>query len=172
MKRFIIGFIILLLVVIAGAIGVALLTPKDVYKQKIEEAATSALDRELKLNGDVGLSIFPRIAAEIEGVTLANPEGFSDPYMLQAGALKASVKWGPLFTGRVEVQEIAFIDADVKLEVLEDSRANWEFATGEAEPAEEAEAGSIDAGIDRARLTNASLSYVCLLYTSPSPRDS
>ena len=160
MKRFIIGFIILLFVVIAGAIGVALLTPKDVYKQKIEEAATSALDRELKLNGDVGLSIFPRIAAEIEGVTLANPEGFSDPYMLQAGALKASVKWGPLFTGRVEVQEIAFIDADVKLEVLEDGRANWEFATGEAEPAEEAEAGSIDAGIDRARLTNASLSYV------------
>ena len=161
MKRIIIGFVALVFIAIAGVIGVALLTPKDVYKQKIEEAATSALGRDLKLTGDVGLSVFPRIAARIEGVTLSNPEGFSDPYMLQAGALKASVKWGPLFTGRVEVQEIAFVDADVKLEVLADGRANWEFETGEAETTEdEASSASIDAGIDRARLTNASLSYV------------
>jgi|GEM_PF-303524 len=160
MKRIFLGLIAIIFLAITGVVAFALLTPKEVYKEKIETAAADALGREIKLNGDVGLSFFPRIAASIEDVTVANPEGFEDEHMIKAGALRAAVKWGPLFTGRVEVHEIAFIDADVKLEVLPDGRANWEFETGEEEPANQtSESGEINAGIDRARLVNASLSY-------------
>lgn len=160
MKRLFFGLFGLIILAIISVIAVAMLTPKEVYKEKIETAAASALGREIKLNGDVGLSFFPRIAASIEDVTVANAEGFDDEYMVKAGALRAAVKWGPLFTGRVEVYEIAFIDADVKLEVRADGKANWEFDTAETEePAETASTGEINAGVDRARLVNAALSY-------------
>lgn len=161
MKRIFFGLFAFIILAVVAVLAVAMLTPKQVYKDKIEAAAAAALGREIKLNGEVGLSFFPRIAASIEDVTVANPEGFTDASMVQAGALRASVKWAPLFTGRVEVQEIAFIDADVKLEVLSDGSANWEFDTDPAqETAEDAPTSDINAGVDRARLVNASLSYV------------
>jgi len=160
MKRIFIGVSLVLFLLITAIIGVALLTPKDVYKSRIEAAATSALGRDLTLNGDVGLSFFPRIAASIEDVTVANTDGFTSDHIIKAGALRGSVKWGPLFTGRVEVHEIAFIDANVDLEVLADGRANWESGTDDAEaPAEPTSSGEINAGIDRARLVNAALTY-------------
>jgi len=160
MKRIFLGLIAIIFLAITGGIAVAVLTPKEVYKEKIETAAADALGREIKLNGDVGLSFFPRIAASVENVTVANAEGFDDEYMIQAGALRAAVKWGPLFTRRVEVHEIAFIDADVRLATLADGRANWEFETGTQEPSDETpQTGDLNAGVDRARLVNASLSY-------------
>ena len=160
MKRIIIGIFAFIFIAIGALIAVALLTPKDTYKAKIETAVADALGREVALNGDVGLSFFPRISASIEDVTVANPEGFTGEHMIKAGALRGSVKWGPLFTGRVEVHEIAFIDANVDLEVLPDGRANWEFETAETEtPAEPGSTGEINAGIDRARLVNAALTY-------------
>lgn len=160
MKRIIIGIFAFIFIAMGALIAIALLTPKDTYKAKIETAVADALGRDIALNGDVGLSFFPRISASIEDVTVANPEGFTGEHMLKAGALRGSVKWGPLFTGRVEVHEIAFIDANVDLEVLPDGRANWEFETAETEtPAESSSTGEINAGIDRARLVNAALTY-------------
>lgn len=160
MKRIIIGLFALIILAIGAVIAVAMLTPKEVYKTRIEAAATDALGREVFLNGDVGLSFFPRIAASVEDVSVANPEGFANEHMITAGALRGSVKWGPLFTGRVEVHEISFIEAEVDLEVLPDGRANWELDTGgEEAPEEEAASGEINAGIDKARLVNAALTY-------------
>lgn len=160
MKRIFIGIFLVISLAITALVAVAMLTPKDVYKARIEAAAAGALGREVALKGDVGLSFFPRIAASVEDVTVANPEGFTEEHMIKAGALRASVKWGPLFTGRVEVQEIAFIDANVDLEVLADGRANWEFDTGETKAQEEADQPKeINAGVDRARLVNAALTY-------------
>ncbi len=160
MKRIIIGIFAFIFIAIGALITVALLTPKDVYKSRIETAAANALGRDVTLNGDVGLSFFPRISASVEDVTVANPEAFTSKHMIKAGALRGSVKWGPLFTGRVEVHEIAFIDANVDLEVLPDGRANWEFETANSEtPAEPTSTGEINAGIDRARLVNAALTY-------------
>ncbi|MEZ5954065.1 MAG: AsmA family protein [Hyphomonas sp.] len=160
MKRilFIAGGIFALLLV--AALTVPFLIPKEVYKAQIEQAATSALNREVQLTGDVSISVFPRIAASVGGVTVANPEGFATPNMIEAGQLRGSVKWLPLIQRRVEVQEIAFVDANVQLQKLADGRTNWDFGSGEDSPANDGgSGGSVDAAVDQARLTNASLSY-------------
>lgn len=160
MKRFFLGIFAFILLAIVGLVTVAMLMPKEAYKVRIEAAAAEALGREVLLNGDVGLSFFPRISANVEDVLVANPEGFTSPYMIKAGALRGSVKWGPLLTGRVEIKELAFVDANVDLEVLADGRANWEFSTKDIAPAAKTEpTGEINAGIDRARLINAALTY-------------
>ena len=166
MKRILFILIGLIVLAIGGVIVMATLVPKDVYKQRIEEAASGALDREITLNGDVGLSFFPRIAASIEDVTVANAEGFDGEHMIKAGALRASVKWGPLLSRKVEVHEIAFVDADITLQRLADGSANWELGgesaaeeTPDASPDTSEGGAGIDAGVDQARLVNASLTY-------------
>ena len=158
-----------ILLIVAGIVGllvvaalvIPFLVPKDVYRNQIEKAATNALQRDVTLTGDVKISVFPRIAASIGGVTVANPEGFDRPNMIEAGELRGSVKWLPLLSRRVDVQEIAFVDANVDLHRLADGTANWEFDTS-SEPTEETPEGSgggFDAGIASARLENASLTY-------------
>ena len=80
--------------------------------------------------------------------------------MIEAGALRGSVKWMPLLSRRVDVQEIAFVDADVFLQRKADGNTNWEFASSkEASPPPEGTNGSFDAGIESAILKNASLIF-------------
>jgi len=153
-----IGLAVLLVVVAV----VPFLVPNEVYKRQIEQAATQALGRDVTVEGAVNLSIFPQIAASVDGVTVANPEGFSRDNMVEAGALRGVVKWAPLLSRRVEVAEISFVDADVLLERRADGAVNWEFAAREPgeEPAGPDQPGTtVDAGIDRASLQNARLVY-------------
>lgn len=162
MKRILLiaGGALALLLIAAGVLPY--LIPNDVYQRQIERAATSALGREVSLQGDVGLSVFPRLSARIDGVTVANPEGFSRDNMIEAGQLRGVVKWGPLIGGKVEVAEIAFVDADVMLERRADGEANWTFGSGEPAPEPEENGGSttsVNAGVDRASLQNARLVY-------------
>nr|WP_321361650.1 AsmA family protein [uncultured Hyphomonas sp.] len=157
---------ILILAGVFGLLLVAALTvpffvPKSVYKAEIEKAATNALNRDVQLTGDVSVSVFPRISARVGGVTVANPDGFSTPNMIEAGELRGSVKWLPLLSRRVEVQELSFVDANVQLEKLADGRTNWDFGTSSdaEQPAPASEGGGVSASIGKASLKNASLTY-------------
>ncbi len=145
---------------LVAALTVPFFVPKSVYKAQIEKAATSALNRDVLLTGDVSVSVFPRISASIGGVTVANPDGFSAPNMIEAGELRGSVKWMPLLSRRVEVQELSFIDANVQLEKLADGRTNWDFGTsGADESAPSGDGDGVSASIGKASLKNASLTY-------------
>lgn len=158
MKRLVLVTSAIFAILVLAALVVPFLVPKSVYKTQIEKAATSALQRDVTLSGDVDISVFPRISARIRGVTVANPAGFADPNMIEAGELRGSVKWLPLLSRRVDVQELAFVDAKVFLQRLENGQANWETARqGEAGP--ESAGGGFDAGIASAVLENASLTF-------------
>ncbi|MEM0984766.1 MAG: AsmA family protein [Pseudomonadota bacterium] len=161
----------LLLILVAALAIVPFLIPTDVYRTQIEKTASAALDRDVTLDEDVSLSLLPRVAARVGGVSIANPEGFSRPDMLTAGELRAVVKWGPLLSGRVEIAEFVFDGADLKLERLENGEANWEFASTDPsteevpdptpEPAGEPGAPSApQASIGAARLSNANVQLI------------
>ncbi len=161
MKRILLISFAILAVLVAAALIVPFLVPADVYKAQIEKAATNALQRDVKLSGDVNISVFPRFSASVEGVQVANPEGFSNENMITADALRGSVKWLPLLSRRVEVQELAFETATVRLERLADGRANWEFESKNKpeNDGNDKTAQSFKGGIEQARLVNAQVSY-------------
>lgn len=154
------GVIALLLVAL---VTVPFLVPKEVYRAQIERAATQALQRQITLTGDVKISIFPTIAASVGGVTVANPPGFDGPYMVEAGELRGSVRLMPLLSRRVEVKELAFVDAKVSLQKLADGQTNWVFTPApSSQPAPPRPAGEqkgFNGGVEQARLQNASLTY-------------
>lgn len=160
MKRILLLVSGIVLLLIIAAFSVPFFIPKSVYKNQIEKAATNALQREVTLAGDVHIAVFPRISASIEQVTVANPDGFAGPNMIEAGELRGSVKWMPLLSRRVDVQEIAFVDAKVFLQRRADGSTNWEFAAAdETSPTQEESGGGFDAGIESAVLENASLTF-------------
>ena len=86
----IIGIVIALLV--GALVTVPFLVPSEVYKAQIESAATKALGRDVVLKGDARISVLPTFAARVDGIEVSNPDGFSDPLMIEAGSLRASVK--------------------------------------------------------------------------------
>lgn len=162
MKRILIiaGSIFALLLV--AVIALPFLIPSSVYKNQIESAATKALGREVILIGDPSLSIFPSISAKIDGAQVANPDGFTDALMIEAGQLKANVKLWPLFSQKVEISEISLSDATVRLEKLIDGRSNWEFpAPEETDTSNQPDdtKGGFQTGIARAGLTNAAVYF-------------
>ncbi len=174
MKRFLSlagGALILLLV---GLAALPFLIPNEVYRTQIERAASQALGRDVAVTGRLDLALLPELSAGVGGVRIANPEGFSRDTLLEAGELRGVVRLWPLFSGRVEVAEIVFNDADVLLERRADGTANWTFApgagdgapSGETAPSRQAGGNGapagrgVDAGIDRARLANATVRYV------------
>ena len=158
MKRVLLILSGIAVLLIIAAVSVPFFIPKSVYKAQIERAATNALQREVTLAGDVNISVFPRISASVQQVTVANPEGFATPNMIEAGELRGSVKWRPLLSRRVDVQEIAFVDANVFLQRKADGSTNWELAAkDETTPTTEDSGGGFEAGIESAVLQNASL---------------
>lgn len=161
MKRILIIFSALIAILIAAAVIVPFLIPNSVYKAQIERAASKALDRDVKLRGEARLSILPVISARVDDVEVANPDGFTDPYMIQAGGLQASVKLWPLFARRVEVGKITLTDATVRLERLADGRTNWEFGAGQADDGSEDEPGAdgFATAFDSAGFNNTAIYY-------------
>ncbi|MEO0608474.1 MAG: AsmA family protein [Pseudomonadota bacterium] len=161
MKRFLIIVGVLMAALFAAAIIVPYLIPTSVYKTQIENAASQALDRDVTLSGDPKLSILPVISARIDGVAVANPDGFSDPFMIEAGSLQANVKLLPLLSQRVEISKITLDNSTVRLERLADGRANWEFGSGAPDDAPEPETGSggFETGVDQAGFSNTAVYY-------------
>lgn len=162
MKRFLIIIGALCAVVVAAAFVVPFLIPSAVYKAQIETSASAALGRDVTLLGEPRLSILPTISAQIDGAEVSNPDGFSDPLMIEAGTLRAHVKLWPLLSRRVEISKVTLDDATIRLERLSDGRVNWQFGT----PVEDvpttdpgSESSGFETGIDRAALSNASIYY-------------
>ncbi|MFQ5985062.1 MAG: AsmA family protein [Alphaproteobacteria bacterium] len=136
------------LVVLAATVLIApALIGLDTYRGAIGALARKHTGREVRIDGNIRLSLLPRPRVSVEGIRLANLEGAAVPDMVRVGSVDLVVALGPLLSGEVEVASVRFIEPVVELEVLPDGRANWALApaAGAGVP-EEAEAGAGAAG--------------------------
>ena len=79
-----VGVIVLLFVVVAVAVTM-LFDPND-YKDDITAAVQNATGRQLTLDGDLELAIFPTIRIAVGAATLSNAPGFGDEPMARIGS--------------------------------------------------------------------------------------
>ncbi|PHS21974.1 MAG: hypothetical protein COA84_14545 [Robiginitomaculum sp.] len=119
-------FLTLLVLVIGGAMAALVyLVPPEFYKQKIEEQASIALGRDLRINGPVSLRLWPSVQARAEDVSLANPDGFSEPDFATMKAMRVSVALIPLFSRQVEIKEFILIEPKIMLQRRKNGAVNW-----------------------------------------------
>ncbi|HSN52901.1 MAG TPA: AsmA family protein [Woeseiaceae bacterium] len=150
--------------IFAAIVFVLVFDPND-YKDKISDGVREATGRELVIEGDLSLSLFPWLAIEMGRTELGNAPGFDDTPFASFDSARLSVRVLPLLTQRQVVVGTAALDSlRVNLQVRRDGKGNWEDfgEAGEAAPGTpEPQAGERTATIDVASVavTDAALTY-------------
>lgn len=150
--KWLFGLIILLVVLLVAAVVVLPLVvdPND-YKPQIVAAAKDKLGRDLVIEQDLGLSVFPWLGIETGGVRLGNAPGFAEQSFAEIDQLGVKVKLMPLLSQQVEVDTLVVKGLRLNLEKDASGKTNWDDLVSQekqkpidAEPAEQkpAEASS------------------------------
>ena len=122
------------LIVILAVVLPLVLNPNN-YKDEAAQATHDATGRELQINGDIDLTVFPWLGASVTDVKLGNAPGFGPEPFAQVAELNVAVRLMPLlFDNRIEVSKIRIDGVAVNLVKKADGTDNWsDLAKGEAE---------------------------------------
>ena len=127
------GIIGLLVVV---AVVVPLVVDPNEYKGEITAAVKESTGRELIIDGDLKLSLFPWIGIEIGKASLSNAAGFGDKPFAAIDEVNVKVKLLPLLSKKVEVSTVVLKGLDLNLAKNSKGVTNWDDLT-KAESSEE-----------------------------------
>jgi AsmA protein len=131
----IVGALVLTMVLVAW-----LVDPND-YKDDIAQAVKEKTGRDLKLEGDLELSVFPWLALELGPAELGNPAGFGPGPFVSVKKVDVGVRLIPLVRGQLQVRRLTLEGMQLNLVKDEQGRTNWQDLTEEsAPPAAETEA--------------------------------
>lgn len=104
--------------------------PKELAAREAERRIEEATERDLVLGGEIDVSFWPVLGFSVPNASLSNPEGFpSEHPFIAADRIVFAVKVMPLLRGAIEVKELIFEGAEVRLLAEEDGTANWTFPT-------------------------------------------
>ena len=131
------------LFVLAMALVAWLVDPND-YKDEVAAAVKQETGRDLELEGDLHLSVFPWLALELGPARLGNPEGFGPGPFVSLQKADVGVKLFPLLRGALEVRRLELEGLQLNLVKNEQGRTNWEDLTAESPGATPAAAESGD----------------------------
>jgi len=158
--------LIVVVIVAGGAILGAFFDPNE-YKPEIETAALDQGGVELKINGDIGWSVFPWLGLEVNKIDVKFP-GKAD--LASLNQARISVRLPALMSGNVEMESVVVDGLKLNLVKEKDGSANWaaEVSTNQGKTAAEskpANAGEAAGGaaialdIDSIQITNGFINY-------------
>jgi AsmA protein len=161
-----------LVIIVAGIVGIVVTAsvalylffdPND-YREEIAAGVKDATGRDLTIEGDLSLSIFPWLAIEIGRTELGNAAGFSDQPFMRFEEASLSVRMLPLILSQEITVGTASIEGlAVNLEVATDGTTNWDDFSGSEEPAgsqvPEADAEPAKVELGNIEVRNANVSY-------------
>ena len=126
-KVLLLGIAAVVGIVFVAAIAVALFFDPNDYREQVEQVTYEATGRQLSIEGDIGLTVFPWLAIEVGPTTLGNGAGFGDEPMLRFEQASLSVEMLPLLLERrVRVGTASLEGLVANLAVLPDGRSNSE----------------------------------------------
>lgn len=143
-KAKVFGVIVAILVVIIAAalLSIRLFVNPNNFKDRIAAAVQQSTGRELKLEGDIKLSVFPWIALELGPASLGNPPGFGDQPFLSFTKAAVRVKLLPLLQKRLEIARVEVDGLNLQLMKNKAGRGNWQSPDETSKQAAESHGGS------------------------------
>ena len=145
-KRLLIGFGVVVVLVIGAAVVVPILYPVENLKATIEDEAQAATGRPLKIKGALRLKLLPRLAFEADDVSFGNAAGAKDPQMAALKQLVLEVSLIPLLHNAIEIDRFVLVQPQIHLEVDKTGRPNWQFAKAGETPSTAAPTGKPEKG--------------------------
>jgi len=153
--------VILALIILIAIVLPFIITPND-FKPRIAKLVKDKTGRELSIAGDIKLSIFPWLGAEIGSMSLGNAPGFGNTPFASVNETDVHVRFWPLLRGHIEVGTIKLVGVDLDLARDADGHNNWQDilehlkSSGSAAQAQNNGAKSI--GLEDLRIDGLSLS--------------
>jgi len=145
------GVVVVVVVIAAGLFGPGLINWNN-YKAEISDQIKSATGRDLTINGDIRITVFPAPAVLASDVTLSNAKGASSKDMISLKSAEVRIALAPLLGGQIKVETVRLVEPVVYLEVLADGRRNWDIQQASPEPS------TVSSGGDRSGPTGDSAS--------------
>lgn len=115
-----------ILIVIAGLIALPFVVDPNDYKDEISTQVEKVTGRNLTLQGDIGLSVFPWIALELGPLSLSNAEGFKSDRFAQVEAAEIRIKLMPLLKKQLEMDTVVLDGLVLNLETDKNGKTNWD----------------------------------------------
>ncbi len=117
--------VLLALIIISAIVLPFIFTPNDL-KPRIAKLVQDKTGRELSIPGNIKLSIFPWLGAQIGSMSLSNASGFGAAPFASVNETDVHVRFWPLLRGHIQVGTIKLVGVDVDLERNADGRNNWQ----------------------------------------------
>ncbi|RTZ66917.1 MAG: hypothetical protein DSZ29_02035 [Aquificaceae bacterium] len=125
---------LLVLVVAAVAFFVATFDANR-YKTQISQLVKKNTGRDLQLNGDISLSVYPNIALNLGSASLSNATGFGDTPFAQVKSAKVGVQLMPLLKKTLVIEKVYLDGLQLDLHKKVDASNNWDsFSAGVNKP--------------------------------------
>jgi AsmA protein len=129
---------ILVGLIATAALAVVMLFDPNEYKDDAAKTVKESTGRELKITGDIKLTLFPWLGASVAGVELGNAQGFGPEPFAQVAEMNVGVKLMPLLFGNtVEVAKIRIDGLALNLTKAADGTNNWQDLAKSDEEADE-----------------------------------
>lgn len=97
----------------------------DDFKPQILDAAKQATGREIAIGGPIGFSVWPVLGLQLKDISIGNKEGVSPPVMASASELGVGITLPSLFSGKLEVNELRLVNAQLNLSTNKAGQGNW-----------------------------------------------
>ncbi|MFD4837312.1 AsmA family protein [Achromobacter sp. NPDC058515] len=123
-KRILIGLVVLVVVAVVGLAIFLLTFDPNAYKYKLEELVQERYHRTLTIDGEIELSLFPRIGLSVQGVSLSEPNSTDTFASIESTRLAVAV-W-PLLSNSFVVDHVAI--SGLKARVVRDKQGQFNFS--------------------------------------------
>jgi len=120
--KIIAGMVFLLVLAVIAAPMVV--DPND-YREEIKQAVKEKTGRDLLINGELSLSVFPWLGVGINQVSLSNADGFKDNYFAQIEQANVKIKLLPLISHQIDVSTIVLKGLTLNLAKNQQGVTNW-----------------------------------------------
>ncbi|WP_261172472.1 AsmA family protein, partial [Bordetella pertussis] len=127
-KRIVIGLVVLVVVAVVGLAIFLLTFDPNAYKYKLEEAVQARYERTLNIEGEIELSLFPRIGLAVQGVSLSEPN--SPDVFASIDSMRLAVAVWPLLSNSLVVDHVTINGFKARVIRGKDSHFNFENLVG------------------------------------------
>jgi AsmA family/AsmA-like C-terminal region len=122
---FYLGLILIGLVV--AALAAPFIVNWNSYRDNLEAYGHRLTGRDVAINGQISVRLFPWPRLSAEDVSVGNPVGFTGPPLLNARNLTAELALAAFFSGEIRVEAIYVDHPVINFARLADGRGNWVF---------------------------------------------
>jgi AsmA protein len=122
---------ILVVFIISLVVFLLLFIDPNEHKETIISEVKQATGRDLSITGDIGLSVFPWLGLELNGLRLSNAPGFGEQDFASLEHANVRVKLLPLiFQQTLEVDRVKVEGLELNLAKSKKGATNWQDITG------------------------------------------